>query len=164
MSGKLNDLEKEIVLVLSRRIRARWSDIKSDVDNRFKKQYAGSGFDVIFSRSLNRLVESGVIWRHSFGGSVRPGYWITAKGSVLANKIQCGLSVVDVYRDEVLAFGLVLQRLRDDAIISCDGISVLDYFRHFKEILLGLDLEMFIEEIKVYNMIIECDVDPLSLL
>ena len=163
MSGKLNDLEKEVILILSRRVRAMWSDIKSDVDDRFKKKYVGTGFDVIFSRSLKRLVEKRVIWKHSFGGSVRPGYWITPKGSVLANKIQYGLSVEDIYRDEVLAFGYILQRVRDDAIISCEGNSVLDYFRHFKEVFLGLDLEMFIEEIKVYDMIIESDEDPLEL-
>jgi len=163
VSGKLNDLEKEVILILSRRIRAMWSDIKSDVDDRFKKQYSGSGFDVIFSRSLKRLIEKGVIWKHSFGGSVRPGYWITAKGSVLANKIQYGLSVEDIYRDEVLAFGYVLQHLRDDAVIFCMGNSVLDYFTHFKESLMELDLEKFIEEIKLYDMIIESDEDPLGL-
>ena len=163
MSGKLNDLEQEIILILSNRIRARWSDIKSDVDNKFKKQYSGTGFDVIFSRSLNRLVERGIIWKHSFGGSVRPGYWITSKGSVLANKILYGLSVEDVFRDEMLAFGYVLKRLREDAVIMCEGKSVLDYFELFKKTLMELDLEKFIKEIEVYDMIIESDEDPLEL-
>ena len=163
MSGKLNDLEKEIIRILSNRVRAMWSDIKTDVDERFKKRYSGSGFDVVFSRSLKRLVGKGVLWKQRFGGSRRPGYWITPKGSVLANKILYGLCVEDVYRDEVLAFGYVLQRLRDDAIISCSEDSVVEYFRQFKETLLGLDLETFVMELRVYDMILESDVDPLVL-
>ena len=132
-------------------------------DDQFKRRYVGSGFDVVYSRALNRLVDRGIIWKMRFGGSRRPGYWITPKGSVLANKIQNGLSVEDIYRDEVLAFGYVLQHLRDDAVIFCMGNSVLDYFTHFKESLMELDLEKFIEEIKLYDMIIESDEDPLGL-
>ena len=163
MSQRLNDLETEILMILSNRVRARWKDIKADVGDEFKKKYSGSGFDVVFSRCLKRLTERGIIWKMRFGGSRRLGYWITPKGSVLVNKIQNGLSVEDIYRDEVLAFGYVLQHLRDDAIIYCMEDSVLDYFMHFKESLMELDLEKFIEEIKLYDMIIESDEDPLGL-
>lgn len=139
-----------------------WSDIKNDVDDKYKIRYSGSGFDVVFSRSLNRLVDRRVIWKMRFSGNRRAGYWITPKGSVLANKLLYGLSVEDVFRDEVLAFGYVLQRLRDDAIISCKEENVVEYFKQFKQALLELDLETFIEEMQVYNMIIESDVDPLD--
>lgn len=164
MSLRLNDLEKEIVLILSNRIRARWTDIKADVGEVHKIQYEGTGFDVVFSRSLKRLVERNILWKMSFGGSTRPGYWISAKGDVLAQKIKHGLSVEDVFRDEILAFGYVLRKLRNDAILTCGGDSVQDYFLRFKELILGLDLEMFVEAVKLSDMIIESYEDPLDLL
>ena len=164
MSLKLNDLEKEIVLSLSNRVRARWTDIKADVSEVHKKQYKGTGFDVVFSRSLNRLVDRKIIWKMRIRGSVRPGYWISPKGNVLAWKIKHGLSVEDIYRDEILAFSSVLHRLRNDAVTTCEGDGVLDYFKRFKELILGLDLEMFVEEVKIHDMIIESYEDPLDLL
>ena len=164
MSLRLNDLEKEIVLILSNRIRARCTDIKADVDEGFKKKYIGSGFDVVFSRSLNRLVSRKIIWKMRIRGFVRPGYWISPKGDVLAWKIKHGLSVEDIYRDEILAFSSVLHRLRNDAVITCEGDGVLDYFKRFKELILGLDLEMFVEEVKINDMIIDSGEDPLDLI
>ena len=83
---------------------------------------------------------------------------------MLAGKIKHGLSVEDIYRDEILAFGWVLLRLRNDAVITCEGDSVLDYFMRFKELILGLDLEMFVEELKVNDMVIDSAEDPLDLI
>jgi len=159
MSGRLNDLEQEIIRIMSNRVIARWTDIKSDVDDRFKKQYSGSGFDVVLSRSLKRLVERKILWRKKG----RSGYVISGKGSVLADKLVAGLGVEDVYRDEVLAFSGVLQRLRDDAIIWAESDSVEEYFRVFRESVLSLDVRRFVEEKRLYDMIIDSDEDPLSL-
>ena len=55
MSQRLNDLETEILMIVSNRVRARWKDIKADVGDEFKKKYSGSGFDVVFSRCLKRM-------------------------------------------------------------------------------------------------------------
>ena len=159
MSGRLNDLEQEIIRIMSNRVIARWTDIKSDVDDRFKKQYSGSGFDVVLSRSLKRLVEKKILWRKKGRG----GYVISGKGSVLADKKVAGLGVEDVYRDEVLAFSGVLQRLRDEAIIWAESDSVEEYFRVFRESVLSLDVRRFVEEKRLYDMIIDSDEDPLSL-
>ena len=158
MSGRLNDLEQEIIRIMSNRVIARWTDIKSDVDDRFKKQYSGSGFDVVLSRSLKRLVEKKILWKKGRGG-----YVISGKGSVLADKIVAGLGVEDVYRDEVLAFSGVLQRLRDEAIIWAESDSVEEYFRVFRESVVSLDVRRFVEEKRLYDVIIDSDEDPLSL-
>jgi hypothetical protein len=163
MSQRLNELEKEIIIVLSNRIRGRWKDIKADVRDEFKNKYDGSGFDVVFSRSLKRLEAKGIIFKHKYSGLKRPGYMITGKGGVLALKIKHGLGVQDVLRDELLSFGLILQRLRDDSIIMSEGDLVSDYFKCFKELVMELDLETFIEELKVYERIIDSNEDSLNL-
>jgi hypothetical protein len=163
MSQGLNELEKEIIIVLSNRIRGRWKDIKADISDEFKNKYDGSGFDVVFSRSLKRLEAKGIIFKHKYGGLKRPGYMITGKGGVLALKIKHCLSVEDLARDEMLAFGLVLKQLRDDAIIMSKEDLVSEYFKCFKELVIDLDSESFIEELKVYERIIDSDEDPLNL-
>jgi len=163
MSQRLNDLETEILKILSNRVRARWKDIKADVGDEFKKKYSGSGFDVVFSRCLNRLVERNIIWKQKVRGVKRHSYLITAKGNGLAWKLKRGLSVEDLFRDEMLAFGTILQSLRNDAIIMSEGESVLDYFTYFKKLVVELDLETFIRELKIYYSIIDSDEDPLDL-
>ncbi len=163
MSQRLNDLETEILVILSNRVRARWKDIKADVGDEFKKKYSGSGFDVVFSRCLKRLTERGIIWKRQIRGVKRYSYYITAKGNGLAWKLKPGLSVEDVFRDEVLAFGTILQNLRNDAIIMTEGESVLDYFTYFKKLVVGLDLETFIRDMKIYYSIIDSVEDPLDM-
>ncbi len=83
MSQRLNDLETEILMILSNRVRARWKDIKADVGDEFKKKYSGSGFDVIFSRCLNRLVERDIIWKRKISGVKWYSYVITARAHLL---------------------------------------------------------------------------------
>jgi hypothetical protein len=163
VSYRLNDLEKELMLIMSKRIRARWTDIKNDVSPIFKKEYKGTGLDVIISRSLTRLVERRYLWKQRFGGSKRPIYLLSARGRVLARKIQYGLSVEDLFRDELIAFSLLLQRLRDDAITTISSESVVDYFNHFKERVNGIDVEDFIERLKINDMIIEREIDLLDI-
>jgi hypothetical protein len=148
---------------MSYRIQARWTDIKNDIGPMYKKEYKGTGLDVIISRSLGRLVDRRYLWKQRFDGSKRPVYLLSPWGRVLVRKIQYGLSVEDLYRDEVAAFGFVLQRLRDDAIISITSESVVDYFNHFKEQVNGIDIEDFIERLKVNEMIIEREIDPLNM-
>ena len=163
MSQRLYDLETEILMILSNRIRARWRDIKADVGDEFKKKYSGSGFDVVFSRCLNRLTERGIIWKQKARGVKRYSYLITAKGNGLVWKLKHGLRVEDVFRDEILAFGAVLQSLRDDAILLSEGESVLDYFTYFKKLVVELDLEDFIRELEIYYSIIDRVEDPLDM-
>ena len=163
MSFRLNELEQAIVLLLSDRIHCRWTDIKNDLPDRYKK-YDGSGFDVVLSRSLNRLVEWNIIWKMPFGGSSQLSYWISPRGDALASNIKHGLSVVDIYRDKVLAFSAVLHRLRNDTVISCMGDSSLDYFLYFKELVMNLDYETLVNELRVVGMAIEGGRDPLDLL
>ena len=157
MSQRLNDLETEILMILSNRVRARWKDIKADVGDEFKKKYSGSGFDVVFSRCLNRLVERDIIWKRKIREVKRYSYVITAKGNGLAWKLKRGLSVEDLFRDEVLAFGAILQSLRNDAILMSEGESVLDYFTYFKKLVVGLDLETFVRDLEIYYSIIALD-------
>jgi hypothetical protein len=163
MSYTPNDLEKEILSILSRRIKAHWTDIKHEVSDSYKTRYSGSGFDVVLSRSLKRLIDHGLLWKNSIGGSPRPGYWISAKGDVLAWKIDHGLDVFDVSRDMVYAFSYILHRLRNDAIIYAESDNITDYFKEFRTLVNKIDEEAFLRELLVNEMLIDNLDDPLDL-
>ena len=112
---------------------------------------------------MKRLTERGIIWKQKVRGVKRYSYMITAKGNGLAWKLKRGLSVEDLFRDEVLAFGAILQSLRNDAIIMSEGECVLDYFTYFKKLVVELDLETFVRDLKIYYSILDSDEDPLDL-
>jgi len=162
MSGRLNPLEEEILLIMSNRVRGRWTDIKGDIDEMHKRQYSGSGFDVVFSRSLKRVVDRDILWKHK-GGSSHPVYYLSPKGSSLADKIRHGLSVEDKYRDSVLAFSSIIRWHRNMAVITVQSDNVVDYFNYFKKQINEIDVEQFLEELWINERIILSDEDPLDL-
>ena len=114
MSIRVNELEEEIIKLLSRRVMARWSDIKADLPDK-EKNYEGTGFDVIMSRSLNRLIDNGYVEKQRYGSYPYKRYSLTEKGTVLSWKINTGLRVDDLVRDKVLAFGLALRWIKNEA-------------------------------------------------
>jgi hypothetical protein len=163
MSGRFNSLEKEILTVMANRVIARWTDIKEDISEDHKKLYSGTGFDVVLSRSLKRLVERNMLWKRQNSNKSRSQYILSPKGSVFARRIRTGLNVMDTYRDSVLAFSSILQRLRNDTIITINSDRVVDYFTHFKELINMIDVETFLEKLWVNEQVICTIEDPLGL-
>ena len=162
MSGRLTELDEEILKIISNRTRARWTEIKGDLSEVHKKPYKGTGLDVVLARSLKRLVDRDMILKYPVGSS-RPYYILSAKGGVILNKIQHGLSVEDKYRDAVLAFSSILLWHRNMAVISVTSDNVVDYFTYFKERINEIDVEQFLEELWINEQVIYNNIDPLSL-
>jgi len=70
--------------------------------------------------------------------------------------------VDDLVRDQVLALGLALQWIKNEAIIVAEDDDVHEYIARFKESLEALDIDALVDDVKLYETLIENDEDLLD--
>jgi len=68
--------------------------------------------------------------------------------------------VNDPVRDQVLAFGLALRWIKNEAIMAAEIDDIHDYFTCFKESIEALDIDTLVDDVKLYETMIENDEDP----
>lgn len=66
----------------------------------------------------------------------------------------------DLVKDQVLAFGLALRWIKNEAIIVVEMDDVHDYFTCFKESLKALDIDALVDDVKLYETLIKNEEDP----
>lgn len=159
MQGTLKELDQEILMLLNKLGRARWTDVKRNLSEETKGQLSDN-IDTYVTRSLKRLEKRGYVERNTLGSYPKERYCLTIAGNLVAYKIQHGIRVHDPLRDHVLAFGLTLQWLKNHAIIEAERDDVRDYFKCYQEAVASLDIDRFIDDVELYEDMLEGEEDP----
>lgn len=159
MQGALQELDQEIMLLLNKLGRARWTDVKRNLSEETKNRLS-ENIDTYVTRSLKRLMNRGYVEKNTLGSYPKKRYCLTPAGNLVAYKIQHGIRVDDPLRDHVLAFGLTLQWVKNRAIIEAKRDDVRDYFKCYKEAVMALNIDRFIENVKISEDMMEDEEDP----
>jgi DNA-binding PadR family transcriptional regulator len=155
----LKELDQEILTLLNKLGRARWTDVKRTLSEETKDRLS-ENIDTYMTRSLKRLEKRGYAENTTLGSYPRKRYCLTPAGNLVAYKIQHGIRVDDPLRDHVLAFGHTLQWLKNRAIIEADRDDVRDYFKCYQEAVASLDIDRFLDSVKISEDIMEDEEDP----
>ena len=155
----LKPLDKEALLLINKLGRARWSEIKRNLTEKTKQEHNES-IDTYLTRSLKRLTRDGYIEKTTLGSYPRKRYWLTSVGNLVAYKLMNGLRVDDPIRDQVLAFGLTLQWLKNMAIIEAKEDDVREYFKLYRKAIMDLDIDKVIDDVKNRESRLTDETDP----
>ena len=155
----MKELDQEILLLVNKLGRARWSEIKRNLIEE-TKQELNESIDTYLTRSLKRLTRNGYIEKTTLGSYPRKRYWLTSVGNLVAYKLLNGLRVDDPIRDQVLAFGLTLQWLKNMAIIEAKKDDVREYFKLYRKAVMDLDIDNFLDDVKLLESMLEDETDP----
>lgn len=159
MQGVMKELDQEILMLLNKLGRARWTDVKRNLSEETKTRLS-ENIDTYVTRSLKRLEKRGYVENTALGSYPKERYCLTIAGNLVAYKIQHGIRVDDPLRDHVLAFGLTLQWLKNHAIIEAERDDVRDYFKCYQKAVTSLDIDTFIDDVKIYEDMMEDEEDP----
>lgn len=159
MPGTLKELDQEILLLLNKLARARWTEVKRNLTEETKRRLS-ENIDTYVTRSLKRLEKQGYVKKTRLGIYPKERYCLTPMGNLLAYKIKNGIRVDDPVRDHVLTFGLALQWLKNESIIESMGDDVRDYLKCYQIRVAALDIDAFLDKVEFAESMMEDEEDP----